>query len=98
MRDLAGDEFALTQEFIAEMLGVQRPTVSVTASKLRKAGLISYSRGCIRIADPDRLRDAACECYNNIRRYEEDGLDLRRDRRHNGIGFSSRRESADQLD
>jgi CRP-like cAMP-binding protein len=57
------DEFVLRQEFIAEMLGVYRPTVSIAAKTLQKAGLIDYSRGQMRILDPEGLKNGACECY-----------------------------------
>jgi CRP-like cAMP-binding protein len=69
VRDLAGDEFSLTQEFIAQMLGVQRASVSTEAHRLQEAGLISYRRGHIRITDPERLLGAACECYGDVKRY-----------------------------
>jgi CRP-like cAMP-binding protein len=56
------DEFAMRQEFLAMMLGVQRPTVSIAAGMLAKAGLISYSRGQLRVEDGEGLREGACEC------------------------------------
>jgi len=49
MRDLAGDDLTLTQEFLAQMLGVRRPSVSVVANTLQKAGLIRYRRGHVRL-------------------------------------------------
>jgi DNA-binding transcriptional regulator YhcF (GntR family) len=60
------DEFSLRQEFVAAMLGVHRPTVSTAASMLQQAGLISYSRGQMRILDPDGLRNGSCECLEII--------------------------------
>lgn len=60
------DEFDLRHEFIAEMLGVHRPTVSIAAKLLQKAGLIDYSRGRMRILDPEGLKNGACECYTLI--------------------------------
>jgi CRP-like cAMP-binding protein len=60
------DEFPLTQEFLAQMLGVHRPTVSVAAGMLQKAGLISYSRGAITILDRKGLEEASCSCYRVI--------------------------------
>ena len=57
------DEFPLTQEFLSDMLGVRRATVSVTASVLQKAGLISYHRGMMKIIDCQGLESASCECY-----------------------------------
>jgi len=56
-------EFALTQEFIAVMLGVHRPTVTIAMRLLESAELIEHKRGLIRIVAPDALADAACECY-----------------------------------
>lgn len=61
------DVFELTQEFLAQMLGVHRPTVSETAQKLQGRGLISYRRGVITIADRQGLRQASCECYAIIK-------------------------------
>ena len=61
-----GDTYALTQEYLAMMLGVTRPSVSAAAGALQKAGLIRYSRGVITILDRGGLEDAACECYRII--------------------------------
>ncbi|HYC55837.1 MAG TPA: Crp/Fnr family transcriptional regulator [Candidatus Binatia bacterium] len=60
------DSFGLTQEFIAQMLGVRRQTVSLAAGMLSKAGLISYVRGRIHILDRKGLQATACECYDVI--------------------------------
>jgi CRP-like cAMP-binding protein len=57
------DDFPLTQEFAAMMLGTSRPTVTVVAGTLQKAGLIKYHRGHLRIVDRENLESAACECY-----------------------------------
>ena len=57
------DGFPLTQEFLAQMLGVRRPSVTVVAGTLQKAGLIEYWRGRITITNRRGLEDAACECY-----------------------------------
>jgi CRP-like cAMP-binding protein len=57
------DEFPLTQEFVAMMLGASRPTVTVVAGILQKAGLITYHRGHITIVDREKLESASCECY-----------------------------------
>ena len=60
--------FPLTQEFMAQMLGVSRPTVSTTASILQKAGFVTYIRGMITVTDRPGLEEASCECYGVIRR------------------------------
>ena len=56
-------EFPLTQEFVAMMLGRSRPTVTVVAGTLQKAGLITYHRGHVTIVDREKLESASCECY-----------------------------------
>ena len=61
-----GDSFLLTQEFLSQMLGVHRPTVSVAAAMLQKAGLIQYTRGQITIVDREKLETASCSCYRTI--------------------------------
>lgn len=61
------DSFDLTQEFLAEMLGVRRPGVTVAMGYLAKSGLISYGRGNIKVVDRPGLEKAACECYQTIR-------------------------------
>lgn len=72
VRDAAGsDHFSLTQEFMAEMLGARRTSVTVTAQALQKAGLISYRRGKVTIERSDALQQLACECYSTIKaRYD----------------------------
>jgi CRP-like cAMP-binding protein len=67
-RDRIGSEnFPLTQEFLSQMLGLRRPTVSATARQLQAAGLIRYSRGNLTISDPRGLEQAACSCYRIVR-------------------------------
>ncbi|MDB5656457.1 MAG: transcriptional regulator, Crp/Fnr family [Tardiphaga sp.] len=56
----------LTQELMAEMLGVRRTSVTEVAGKLQAAGIISYSRGIIRIVDRPALESASCECYSTL--------------------------------
>ncbi|MFN2521444.1 MAG: Crp/Fnr family transcriptional regulator [Candidatus Limnocylindria bacterium] len=63
-RDRVGaDEFEMTQEFLATMLGVRRATVTVAAGALQRAGLITYRHGRLRVRDAKRLEQLACECY-----------------------------------
>ncbi|MGI8926407.1 MAG: Crp/Fnr family transcriptional regulator [Tepidiformaceae bacterium] len=62
-----GDILALTHETISQMLGVQRPTVSLAANTLQQAGLIQYRQGRISVLDRGGLEGAACECYRVIR-------------------------------
>ena len=57
------DQFPLTQEFVAMMLGANRSTVTVVAGTLQKAGLITYRRGRVSILQRDKLESASCECY-----------------------------------
>jgi CRP-like cAMP-binding protein len=64
-----GDTINLTQEFLGQMLGVQRTTVTLVARSLQTAGLIKYRRGRIEIVDRDRLEEAACDCYEINRRH-----------------------------
>jgi CRP-like cAMP-binding protein len=61
------DEFALTQQFLSQMLGATRPTVSETAGKLQAQGLIRYRRGQLTITDRTGLERAACSCYSIVK-------------------------------
>jgi CRP-like cAMP-binding protein len=61
-------EFPLTQEFLAMMLGVRRPSVTVAASALQRAGLIKYTRGHVTILDHAGLLKRSCECYGVSKR------------------------------
>jgi CRP-like cAMP-binding protein len=60
---ISKDEFPLTQEFVAMMLGASRPTVTLVSGTLQKAGLIKYRRGHVTIVDRESLEAASCECY-----------------------------------
>ncbi len=67
--DRAGtDVIGLTQHFIAEMLGIRRPSVTVAAGMLQKAGFIGYSRGTVTVLNRAGLEEAACECYGIVNR------------------------------
>jgi len=57
------NEFPLTQEFVAMMLGATRPTVTGVAGTLQRAGLITYHRGRVTVVDRTALERASCECY-----------------------------------
>jgi CRP-like cAMP-binding protein len=63
-----GDEIQITQEFLALMLCVYRPSVSVVASTLQRAGMIRYGRGHITILDREALETTACDCYGVVKR------------------------------
>jgi CRP-like cAMP-binding protein len=62
------DTLPLTHEFLSEMLGVQRSSVSVVTRTLQSAGLIQQSRGSITVTDRTGLEETACECYERVRR------------------------------
>jgi CRP-like cAMP-binding protein len=64
---VGADRFPLTQVFLAEMLGVRRPTVNIAGRSLQRAGLIRYVRGNITIVDRKGLEDSSCECYSQVR-------------------------------
>jgi hypothetical protein len=71
-RDLAGsNDLNITQEFLGQMLGVQRSSISIVAGTLQKAGLIIYRRGHVRILDPEGLEEGACECYETVKAHYE---------------------------
>ena len=62
------DRFAVTKEFLAQLLGTNRPTVSVLVSVFEKAGILNVEGRWVTVADRDRLKEAACECYDIIRK------------------------------
>ncbi len=62
----ASDTIGLTQEFLAEMLGVRRTSVTEVASKVQATGAITYSRGVIKILDRPALMRMSCECYETL--------------------------------
>jgi len=61
------DEFSLSHEFLAMMLGATRPTVTVVAGTLQKAGFINYKHGRMTILDRASLESASCECYGTVK-------------------------------
>ena len=63
---VGSDQFLLTQEFLCQILGVRRPSVSVVTAILQKAGLINYSRGRMTILDREGLEASTCECYRIV--------------------------------
>jgi CRP-like cAMP-binding protein len=65
---LSSSEVRMTQELIANMLGVRREGVTEAAGKLQSDGLIEYSRGHIRVLDRARLEASVCECYAVVKR------------------------------
>lgn len=71
-RDLTdSDDLPLTQEFLAQMLGVRRTSVSLVANTFQQAGFLRYRRGHIRILNVEELRECTCECYDTIRAHAE---------------------------
>jgi CRP-like cAMP-binding protein len=64
---VGADEFPMTHEFLAQMLGVRRASVTRTARILQEAGFVGFSRGRVAIVDRTGLEGAACECYRVTR-------------------------------
>jgi CRP-like cAMP-binding protein len=68
MRDLAqADNLELTQDFLAQMLGVRRTSVGLVAGAFQRAGFLKYRRGHIEILDVEALRSSTCECYDRVK-------------------------------
>ena len=67
---VASGSLPITHDFLATMLGTDRPTVSLTAGVLQKKRLIEYTRGAVKIVNRKKLEDSACECYGVIRQYD----------------------------
>jgi CRP-like cAMP-binding protein len=63
---LGGDEVPLTHDYLSQMLGANRSSVTLAAREFQRAGLIDYHRGHIRLLDVDALKDVSCECYETI--------------------------------
>ena len=64
-----GDQFFITKEFLAQLLGTSRPMVSVTVAVFEKAGILNVDGRRVTVADRRRLKDASCECYDVIRQH-----------------------------
>jgi CRP-like cAMP-binding protein len=72
MHDLVGTELPLTQEFLAQMMGVRRTSVTAVAVQMQSEGLITYRRGHIRIVNMELIQKRGCECHESIREYAAD--------------------------
>lgn len=70
------ETLGLTQEYIADMLGTQRSTVSIAAEQLQREGLIHYARGKVIITNRSGLEKRACECYRVVRNHLDNYLDV----------------------
>ena len=64
-RRVDGDVLPLKQQFLAEMLGVHRPAVTIAAGALQRAGVIRYTRGKVTVLDRKGLERASCRCYRS---------------------------------
>jgi CRP-like cAMP-binding protein len=73
--DRVGDEFSITQEFLSQMLGVYRPSVSLALASLEESHLIRRTRGRITITDRVGLEAASCECYRRVREHQRRALE-----------------------
>jgi CRP-like cAMP-binding protein len=72
MRLLSGNEFHITQDFLAQMMGVRRTSVTEIAGRFQSAGLIAYKRGDLRILDIEGIKSRACECHDDLQeRYDQ---------------------------
>jgi hypothetical protein len=74
---LTSNKLVMTQELIANMLGVRREGVTEAAGKLQKAGVIEYRRGRITVLDRPRLETMSCECYEVVRKETDRLLPVR---------------------
>lgn len=71
---VGADQFVLTHEFVAVMLGVRRATVTLVANTFQRAGFIKYARGVVAIVNRQGLKEASCECYDLVTRHYEEML------------------------
>jgi CRP-like cAMP-binding protein len=82
-RDLSGsDTLPFTQEFLAEMLGVSRTSVSLVAHTLQQAGMIQYKRGKIQIVNREAMEETACECYATVKSHYSSFLGYKQPDQH----------------
>jgi biotin operon repressor len=72
--DRCADDIQLSQQSLAEMLGVRRSSVTTAATILRDAGAIEYRRAAIKVLDREKLQKTVCECYSTIRRAIDTGF------------------------
>lgn len=86
-----GDVLLLKQQFLAEMLGVHRPAVTIAAGALQKAGVIRYTRGKVTVLDRDALERAACTCYTIIARRAAELLDVEASPAGGSAGYATER-------
>jgi hypothetical protein len=63
------ESLPITHDFLASMLGTDRPSVSLAAGVLQEKKLIEYARGAVKIVNRKRLEDSACECYGITQQY-----------------------------
>jgi Mn-dependent DtxR family transcriptional regulator len=68
MRDLAGDDLPVSQEYLAAMIGVRRSSVTDVAGAMHAAGAVSYTRGKLHIRDPAVLGRFSCECHQSVQK------------------------------
>ncbi len=64
MQDRVGPQFSITQEYLAQLLGTGRPSVSIVASQMQRTGVIQYARGRMKVIDRRALEKLSCECYS----------------------------------
>ena len=72
------DEFPITQDFLAQMLGVTRPTISLVGQELQSLRLIHYAQGRLTVDDRSGLEHVSCECYRTTRQAFEELLGVAR--------------------
>src|SRR5215212_9250695 len=71
MHELVGADMPLTEEFLSQMIGARRTTVTEVAADMQRAGMISYARGRLHIIDIELVRMNGCECHDEVRSHFE---------------------------